>query len=282
MSRKTLLITGCGEGGAGAALAREFRARGHRVFATCRGRPEDQQFLTDLGIEALQLDVTSTASISAAVSTVRNATGGALDILINNAAVFGLMPLADVQIEDAKQVFDANVFGALAVTQAFLPQLVQAKGLVVNVSSISAFMCPPWQGIYAASKAALVALGHTMRIEFAPLNVRVITIVSGGVDTGLKARPSTIPERSWYRSLAPSIEGNEMSKGYPSMPPAEYAKAVADDIVRPHPRPLLWKGTFAWLAWVFTWLGWVGMMDGGQTRRSGLERIRSHSQLKES
>ncbi|KAI8624756.1 short-chain dehydrogenase/reductase [Xylariaceae sp. FL1651] len=273
MNPKTVLITGCSEGGAGAALAKEFRRRGLRVFATSRGGPEKLQFLSELGIDAVQLDVTSAASISALASAVHEATGGRLDILVNNAAVFGLMPLADVQLEDAREVFDANVFGVLAVTQAFLPLLVNAEGLVANVSSISAFMCPPWQGIYAASKAALVALGHTMRIEFAPLRVRVVTIVSGGVDTALKAQPTTVPESSWYRTLARSIEGNELSKGYTAMPPAEYAKQVVDDLLRSRPKPMIWRGAFAWVAWVFTWLGWVGIMDGGQIQRSGLSRI---------
>ncbi|KAI3325292.1 short-chain dehydrogenase/reductase [Xylariaceae sp. AK1471] len=274
MLQKTVLITGCSKGGAGAALAKEFQHRGHRVFATGRGGLEKLQFLSELGIETIQLDVTSATSVSAAASLVHEATGGRLDILINNAAVFGLMPLADVQLENARQVFDANVFGVLAVTQAFLPLLATAEGLVANVSSISAFMCPPWQGVYAASKAALVALGHTMRIEFAPLNIRVVTIISGGVDTTLNAQPATIPENSWYRTLARSIEGNELSKGYTAMPPAAYARQVADDLLRPHPKPMLWRGAFAWLAWMFTWFGWVGMMDGGQLQKSGLAQIK--------
>jgi NAD(P)-dependent dehydrogenase (short-subunit alcohol dehydrogenase family) len=228
-------------------------------------------------VETLQLDVASTSSISAAASLVHERTGGRLDILINNAAVFGLMPLADFQLEDARQVFETNVFGVLAVTQAFLPLLASAGGLVANVSSISAFMCPPWQGVYAASKAALVALGHTMRIEFAPLDIRVVTIVSGGVDTGLNALPASVPENSWYRTLAPSIEGNELSKGYKAMPPAEYARQVADDLLRPRPKPMLWRGAFAWVAWVFTWFGWVGMLDKGQVQRSGLVKIKRPS-----
>ncbi|KAH7113392.1 short-chain dehydrogenase/reductase, partial [Dactylonectria macrodidyma] len=173
MTTRTVLVTGCSEKGAGAALAKEFHSRGHRVFATARS-VSALESLAVLGINSIRLDVIAKDSIEAAVEEVTKITGGRLDILVNNAAIFSLMPFADTKLEDARQVFEANVFGVLAVTQAFLPLLMKAggTGVVANVSSISAEMCPPWQGVYSASKAALTALGHTMRIEFAPLGVR--------------------------------------------------------------------------------------------------------------
>jgi 1-acylglycerone phosphate reductase len=206
------------------------------------------------------------------------------------------MPLLDANLQEARDLFEANVFGVLAVTQAFLPLLARGAattgtgtgtessalgkefGLVVNVSSLSAFMCPPFQGVYAASKAALVALGHTMRVEFAPFNVRVVTVVSGGVDTAMRALPAKVPDGSPYGPLAASIEGNEVSKKYKAMPPAEYARQVVDDLLLPPrgPKPMLWRGAFAWLAWVLSWFGWIGMMDGSQIRRSGLCDITYH------
>lgn len=90
MTPKSILITGCSEGGAGAAMAREFKLRGHRVFATVRAEFSQARHLTDQEVEALELDVTSQASIDAAAAVVREATSGRLDILINNAAVFSL------------------------------------------------------------------------------------------------------------------------------------------------------------------------------------------------
>ncbi|KAI1321133.1 short-chain dehydrogenase/reductase [Xylariaceae sp. FL0255] len=300
MPPKTVLITGCSPGGAGFALAKEFRSRGHIVFATIRGDSEATSIshsspLTDLGIHVLHLDVTSESSMADAVSCVRRELereqeeghGQAcayLDILINNAAVFAQMPLADVDLSDARAVFDANVFGVLAVTQAFLPLLIKldshSGGLVANVSSLSAIMCPPWQGVYAASKAALVALGHTMRVEFAPLGVRVVTIVSGGVDSPFKAQRSNgVPEGSWYKSLSGVIEGKEPGD-FKGMPTAEYAKGVVDDLLSSRPKPMLWRGAFAWVAWFLTWFGWVGMMDKSQISRSGLDRIEIASRSK--
>ncbi|KAI1339442.1 NAD(P)-binding protein [Xylariaceae sp. FL0016] len=162
MAPKTVLITGCGPSNAGAALASEFRRRGHRVFATARDTARIQTLCAADDITALELDVTSPSSIEAAVATVRESVrGGGIDILVNNAAIFSQMPLADVQLQDARRMFEANVWGPLALTQAFLPLLMGAHaagpsrtgseessrgregGLVVNVASISAFMCPP-------------------------------------------------------------------------------------------------------------------------------------------
>jgi 1-acylglycerone phosphate reductase len=84
MASKTVLITGCSKGGIGDALAREFRRRGLRVFASARN-PDKMQHFADLKIETLVLDVTSKASIKAAVETVRAATDGRFDYLINAA-----------------------------------------------------------------------------------------------------------------------------------------------------------------------------------------------------
>ncbi|KAH8652205.1 hypothetical protein BX600DRAFT_516269 [Xylariales sp. PMI_506] len=342
---KTVLVTGCGNPtGAGAALAREFRARGHRVFATYRQPPGGAHdpdvsphpssstssststtpgcldFLAELGIEPLALDVCSPASVAAATRAVRERTakvlhdvgtsgsdargdsdqngdddddngdagggegGGCLDILINNAAAFSMSPLADADLDEARRMFDANVFGALSVTQAFLPLLMKAggSGLVVNIGSISAGLCPPFQGVYAASKAALAALGHTMRVEFAPLGVRVVTVVSGGVDTrsGTNGKQRTqqprIPEGSLYYKVLSDDDDNDndgKNKGYTGMDAAEYARQVVDDLLQENPKPLIWRGAFAWVAWGLSWAGWTGMMDRGQITRNGLDKI---------
>src|ERR1700712_343874 len=122
------------------------------------------------------MDVTSPPQIAAAVQAVRDATGGKLDILVNNTGAFNLMAAADQRIEEAKALYDVNVFGLLAVTQAFLPLLLAvgdgSGGMVANVSSVAAVMSPVFQVAYASSKAAVSSMSHTMRKEFAPLGVR--------------------------------------------------------------------------------------------------------------
>lgn len=284
---KAVLITGCANPlGAGAALAREFHSRGWQVFATCRssspvGPPSKLEFLSEIGIETLALDVTSSSSIAAAVSIVRQKTGGNLDLLVNNAALYGLKPVADVRLDEARNMFETNFFGVLAVTQAFLPLLMHSpelsgsqrkaeeRGMVVNISSISAWLCPPFQGIYASSKAALNALGHTMRIEFKPLGIKVVTVASGGVDTGQQEiHTLDIPKGSLYKGA-----GNK-DGDFKGIDAALYAKEVVDVLLRARgPPPIVWKGAFAWITWILTWFGVVGMMDQGQINRGGLTRI---------
>ena len=83
---KTVLITGCSEGGIGDALAQEFHLKGLRVFATARNLTKVEH-LKARGIEILKLDVTSTDSIKTAVAEVEKLTGGKLDILVNNAGM---------------------------------------------------------------------------------------------------------------------------------------------------------------------------------------------------
>ncbi len=81
---KSVLITGCSEGGIGDALAIEFHSKGARVFATARNLSK-MKHLKAMGIETLSLDVTSPLSIDTAVATINKATGGKLDILVNNS-----------------------------------------------------------------------------------------------------------------------------------------------------------------------------------------------------
>ena len=96
----------------------------------------------DPNVTVLALDVTSSASIQAAADAVRGKTGGKLDVLINNAGGGSNMPALDISIAEAKKVFDLNFFGVLEVIQAFAPMLVNAKGCIVNNSSIGGVMNP--------------------------------------------------------------------------------------------------------------------------------------------
>lgn len=144
--KKTALITGCSEGGLGAELAKNFQKQGFHVFATLR-TPEKAASLKDEHIEVLPLDVTSSESVSQCADLVRSKTGGSLDVLVNNAGVILMAPLLDTSIPDGKKVFDVHVWGTLAVTQAFAPMLIEAKGVVLNICSIAAAIRLAWQGM---------------------------------------------------------------------------------------------------------------------------------------
>lgn len=146
MPEKTVLVTGCSNGGLGAAMARAYQARGFRVFATLRNRSKAGSLEEIEGIEILELDVTSEESIGQCAKEVEKLTGGSLDILVNNAAIGTFMPLLDTPIDEAKKVYDSNVWAIVLMTQAFAPMLIKSKGTVCNISSVSCELVFAWQG----------------------------------------------------------------------------------------------------------------------------------------
>lgn len=109
---KTVLITGCSQGGLGDELAGAFYACGLRVTAACRNLPRVED-LKDLGVETVTLDVTSHELIEHSVQQVSGITGGSLDILLNNAGGGHHLPSTDVSIDAARELFDLNVWAVL-------------------------------------------------------------------------------------------------------------------------------------------------------------------------
>jgi NAD(P)-dependent dehydrogenase (short-subunit alcohol dehydrogenase family) len=125
------LITG-GNKGLGYETARQLIGRGHNVYIGARNAERGQAAATELGSQFVQLDVTDDASVEAALADIAGREGH-LDVLVNNA---GISTVADVSGQEARSVFDTNVFGVIRVTQAALPLLEQSENpVVVNVSS---------------------------------------------------------------------------------------------------------------------------------------------------
>ena len=143
----SVLITGTSQGSFGGALAAAFARRGFTVFATARNLSKiDPALILLPHVHQLQLDVTSPESISHAVQAVRVKTDGRLNFLINNAGAGYTTPMADVDIEIGKKIFDVNFWGVLSVTKAFIPLLVHTRGTVLNVSSVGGLVHAPWIG----------------------------------------------------------------------------------------------------------------------------------------
>ncbi|KAI1470046.1 NAD(P)-binding protein [Daldinia caldariorum] len=159
MSRKPVVITGCSEGGIGAALTLEFHVQGYRVFATARN-VDKMRPLAGKGIETPPLNVDSDESIAVCAASVAEATEtgtgtgtdeSKLDCLINNAGVHHVLPFTDSRIDDLRRVVNTNVVGTLAVTHAFVPLLNIWRG----GSSTWAWFLPwfGWEGIFDSSLA---------------------------------------------------------------------------------------------------------------------------------
>jgi NAD(P)-dependent dehydrogenase (short-subunit alcohol dehydrogenase family) len=168
-AQRAVLVTGASSG-IGRKITEVLAARGHFVYAGAR-KPEDIAALNTIrNVQAVKLDVTVPAEIVAAVETVR-AGGKGLYGVVNNAGIAVLAPLIDVQEEELASTFDVNVFGPYRITRAFAPMLIESKGRVVTISSISGILSGPFFGPYSMSKHAIEAFGDALAVEMARFGV---------------------------------------------------------------------------------------------------------------
>ena len=169
----TILITGCSSG-FGLATARFFLARDWRVVATMR-RPRPDLLPASDRVRVLPLDVTAAESIAAAV-----AAAGPIDVLVNNAGVGLLNALEGVSMEAAREVFETNTLGTIAMTRAVLPQFrARRAGVVVNVTSSVTQRPLHLLSVYTASKAAVNAFTESLALELEPFGVRARLVIPG-------------------------------------------------------------------------------------------------------
>ncbi len=186
-SFRNVLVTGA-SAGIGRHIALDLARRGHRVFAAARNEAALAALVVEARaeggrLEAVALDVTSEASVTAALAHVRARTDGhGVDALINNAGYGQGGPLLELEDAALRRQFDTNVFGLMAVTRAFAPDMVaRGRGRIVNVSSIGGRVTFPFFGAYHASKYALEALSDALRIELGPLGVQVAVVEPGPI-----------------------------------------------------------------------------------------------------
>jgi len=238
--QKTVLITGCSSG-IGAALARELGKRGNRVFATAR-RPEALSPLASDGIRTLMLDVNDDASIATALDAVSRETG-CLDILINNAGFSQVGAVVDLTREDLRRQFETNVIAPVAVTRAALPLLRAAvarngSALIANVGSIVGIFTTPFAGAYCASKAALHSLTDALRMELAPLGIRVVSVQPGGVRSSFGDHAGAairLPQDSLYRAVERGIRARAQAGQRGATPTEKFVVPVVDALLRDTP-----------------------------------------------
>lgn len=173
-------ITGASRG-FGLEIAREALSRGDSVVATARNPQTVLDAIPGGGdrLLAVQLDVAVPAQITDAVDAAI-ARFGRIDALVNNAGRGLVGAVEETSDAEARAIFDVNVFGLLAVTNAVLPQMrSQRSGLIVNLSSVGGFVAWPGWGVYAATKFAVEALSEAMTHELAPLGITSVAIEPG-------------------------------------------------------------------------------------------------------
>lgn len=187
---KTVLITGCSSG-FGLATAQYFLDRDWKVIATMRTPREDVLPRSDR-LRVLALDVTDAQSVRQAVEAA-----GPIDVLVNNAGIGVLGALEGTSMTTAREVFETNTLGTMAVTQAVLPQFRQCKaGVIVNVTSSVTLMPLPLLSVYTASKAAVNAFTESLALELQPFNVRARLVL-----------PGRAPETRFGENAQPRMEG---------------------------------------------------------------------------
>ncbi|KAF2730506.1 NAD(P)-binding protein [Polyplosphaeria fusca] len=278
---KYALITGCTPGGIGHFLALEFADDGFHVLATVRD-PAKYEPAPHPNMTYLPLELTEPASIQSLLKRVTSLTGGKLDILYNNAGRNYTMPALDLEPAEVTDLFAANVFSVMQLCQAFAPLLITAKGTIVQTGSVAAVMPYAWGSAYCASKAALHAYSNTLRVELAPLGVRVVNIITGGVKSNLARVPRSLPENSYYLPLEDEYQKRLVHAQTLGSDTRAYARRCVRAVVARDgwaggwlgKQRWVWEGSLSWAVWfATTWLPHA-VLDWYFTWRFGLGRMR--------
>jgi NAD(P)-dependent dehydrogenase (short-subunit alcohol dehydrogenase family) len=176
------LVTG-GSTGIGAAVAKELAELGARVLITGRHEATLRASAAQhANIKSLAGDIAKPADAARSIEEVKRLYGR-LDVLVNNAAVAQIAPLADATPDHVKYAFEINVYGLIETTRLALPLLRQSRGNIVNVTSVVADQPFPNMSAYSASKAAVLALTRSWAQELAADGIRVNAVSPGPIET---------------------------------------------------------------------------------------------------
>lgn len=249
MSSKTFFITGVSSG-FGEALAREALAAGHHVIGTVRNDEAHRAFeaLDDTHAHGTLLDVTDIDAIPGAVSDAE-ARFGPVDVLVNNAGYGHEGIFEESPLDEMRRQFEVNVFGAVAVTQAFVPRFRERRrGHIVNITSMGGFITMPGIAYYCGSKFALEGISEVLGKELSPFGVHVTAVAPGSFRTDWAGRsmqrsPRTIPD--YDATFDPIRQARQEKSGKQLGDPAKAAKAILALVELPAPPAHLLLGSDA-------------------------------------
>ncbi|KAL6993112.1 hypothetical protein U1Q18_011231 [Sarracenia purpurea var. burkii] len=248
--KPVVLISGCSSGGIGHALARAFAAEKCQVVATSRSMSSMADLEHDAKFFLQELDVVSDESVQRALSNAIEKFGR-IDIVVNNAGVPCMGPLAEIPISAIENTFNTNVYGSLRLIQAVVPHMAsRKKGTIVNIGSVAALAPGPWAGAYTASKAALHALTDTLRLELKPFGINVVAVVPGAVKSNIGnsaiASHNRMPEWKLYKQFEDAIRARAyFSQGSKSTPSEEFAKKTVTALLQKNPPPWFSYGEYS-------------------------------------
>jgi NAD(P)-dependent dehydrogenase (short-subunit alcohol dehydrogenase family) len=245
VAQELAVVTGASTG-IGAATARELARRGFHVLAGVRS-DRDADAIRRPGIEPVIIDITNPDHIRAlAIRVNDDPQGRAVRALVNNAAIQANVPIEVFAIDEWRRMFEVNLFGHVAVTQALLPALLDSSGRVVNVSSVGGKVAMATYGPYAATKFALEAVSDSLRRELAPFGVEVVVVEPGAVRTEMLGRaiaaanelvPAMTPDHGRrYGALMQAVNTQAATSTNSGLPADAAAVVIANAITARKPR----------------------------------------------
>ena len=235
------VVTGA-SGGIGEATARALDAAGYRVFGTFRRLPAARL----PGIEYLTCDVTNDESVQAAIREVLSKTDG-IDLLVNNAGVGLIAGAEESSLEQAKSLFDVNLFGVIRMTMAVLPTMRrQGSGRIVNISSVMGLIPAPFMALYAASKHALEGYSQSLDHEIRSSGIRVVLVEPAYTRTSFEGNVYRADRQlGLYQSARTNAEGVMRDAMKVADSPELVASAVVKASTTATPRPRYTAGRMA-------------------------------------
>jgi len=236
---KVVLITGASSG-IGKITAEFLLQKGYKIYGTSRNLSSDQNASnsSDINFNLIAMDLNKVDTIYNAVNAIIEKEGR-IDILINNAGTGITGPVEETPNIEIHKAFDTILFGSIEVIKAVLPHMRKQKsGLIINITSIGAYMGLPFRGIYSAAKAALENITETLRMEVNAFGIQVTNLAPGDVATNIASRRyyTPIPEDSAYKkSYQKNIElmNAHVDSGNN---PLEIAKQIYNIIQTPNPK----------------------------------------------
>lgn len=255
-----VVVTGASTG-IGRATALLLDKKGYRVFAGVRKQADAESLSEEASdrLTPITIDVTEERSIASAKQKVERAVGDdGLVGLVNNAGIGTGGPVESMDLNDLRQALEVNLVGQVAVTQAFLPQVREAKGTIVFIASIGGRIASPFMSPYNTSKFGVEALGESLRHELKPWDIDVVVIEPGSIDTPIWEKGAeTIDEQTSKLSpTAKRLYGRQLDRmeevlketASRGIPPEKVAKAVHTAISSDNPRHRYLVGTDAKIA----------------------------------